>query len=218
MDVDIIRLKRGGEWRLDVVKNTNKRFNVIGTFLILVLIIVLDCDTKVKIVVIVCLTLLYFGATLKRWSKEKWVIVACLCSSIINAYCEKEIYIPYRTTFSAAYNSQTGFGTTQLCYVYNARYADALIPTILKDRKVSIYGNCKIYQKYFEMFSGEVVCFDSDKDVDYFIDRQHEFMSMGIMCMSTAPDCFEDEEMEILGDVRDSAQLYLSLKSDKIIK
>ncbi len=206
---------------METEKRQNNLFKGISGITAVVLILVLDCRYELKTLAAVGITVFYICACFFKWSKEKWTIVLILCISIINVYCDWTIYLPYRITWSAAANKQIGFSTSQLCYTNNPGNADALLCTMLLGRTVSIYGNCNMYQKYFELYSGRILEYNCKQNADFLMEKRENFWDMGRMSLCSAVDCFEDYEVESLKELRQNRtelyQLYLSIHSDEIV-
>lgn len=203
--------------RFEEDKNQAVQFNTISCIFAIGLVIILDCNALVKILVIIGIIALYLCSILRGWNKEKWVLLLILCISLINVYCECRIYIPYRLNYSTSYNKQCGFSTTQVSYTYNSGNSDSLLCAILKDKDVFVYGQCEMYQRYIEQFSKEVLDYNFKIKVDWLIDKQDSFLDMGRINPYNAVDCFDEDEIEILREIRNDNKPRLYVSSDSVV-
>lgn len=205
------------------MKNKKTCFVIISGLIVICFIIPLNCSAIIKILSILGMIILGIIAVFRRWEKEKWILASFICLFLLNMYFQCTVYLPYRYHTSAAYNSLSGFSTTQVCYVYNNVNSDALLCSILKNRDILIYGNenSKIYQRYLKFYANNVTAQDHNKNVDFLKERQEEFIDIGKMTISHAWDCFDDKNIKIMEQILemdDSTRPHLYFKSDKIIE
>ncbi|EOS39946.1 hypothetical protein C808_00917 [Lachnospiraceae bacterium M18-1] len=195
-------------------------FDIVSGFVAVGCTIILDCNLLIKLLVIIGIICVCICSDIYRWSNERLIIGLLCCLAILNIYCELTIYIPYRAIWSASSNIQVGFSSSQVCYTYNSGNADALLCMMLRDREVSLYGNCKMYQRYFQLYSKEIIVFDYKEKIDFLMEKRESFLDMGRMSLCSASDCFNDTEIETLREYRQDRlelyQLFLSANMDQI--
>lgn len=201
---------------MKIIRKYFMDFKTVSSFVAIILFFVLDCNIMIKIVVASAIVMLYFIALAWQWSKEKWIVAVILCISSANIYYHLTEYLHYWIHYSASYNEQCGFSTSQVAYLYNSGNSDAALCGILREKVISVYGNCEMYDTYLEIYSKKVLTFDENRNVDFLGDKQDEFLAMGKMSICTAMDCFSDEEVEKLTDIRNDIQPLLYLSSDKV--
>nr|WP_305181928.1 hypothetical protein [uncultured Schaedlerella sp.] len=195
-----------------------KGFNLISGLISIGFIIVLKYHIFLKIIMVLGISIFYFYSILKNWTKARWISTLLFVMFLLNLYLQCTVYLPYRYHTSAAYNSLCGFATTQVCYVYNQGEGDTLIPTILKNRNFSVYGNGKQYREYFELYSKNIIRNDYNKNVDFLVEKQIEFIDIGRMSISNAENCFNDKDVKKLQKLQNdyATQPHLYIKSHEV--